>query len=343
MAKPVPAPMRVETHSLASVTWAAIAEELGAAAGPPVLVVELDGDEVPRWAPGAHPVVVVGVHPPGWSGAVPADHPCDVVIAADDPVLAALLDTVGTHPVAATSLAVLLRQSPFPSVETGLANESAVYSLLQAGPEFGAWLDARKPPRAVRERSVPVRSERRGGRLLITLDRPHRHNAVTEDLRAALAAALTVALVDDTITTVELRGAGPSFCSGGDLAEFGRFPDPATAHVSRLTRSIGRQIHLLRDRLTVHLHGACMGAGVELAAFAGRVVAQPSTAIALPELNLGLIPGAGGTVSLPARIGRHRTALLALSTNRLDPATALDWGLVDELVDEFDSSETSSP
>jgi enoyl-CoA hydratase/carnithine racemase len=79
------------------------------------------------------------------------------------------------------------------------------------------------------------------------------------------------------------------------------------------------------------VHGACAGAGVELPAFAGRVIADPGTTFLLPELAMGLIPGAGGTVSLPRRIGRERTAKLALSGEPIDAKTALDWGLVDEL------------
>ena len=74
----------------------------------------------------------------------------------------------------------------------------------------------------------------------MTLNRPRRHNAVTSALRDGLAEALTLALVDTSIVTVRLRGAGASFCSGGDLDEFGSFPDPATAHVTRLTRSPAR-------------------------------------------------------------------------------------------------------
>ena len=118
-------------------------------------------------------------------------------------------------------------------------------------------------------------------------------------LRDALTEALTVAASDPSIAAVRLTGAGRSFSSGGDLDEFGSFPDPATAHVTRLTRSPARLAHLLGDRLEVHLHGACMGAGIELPAFARHVVAAQDVAIALPEVGLGLIPGAGGTVSLP--------------------------------------------
>ena len=145
-----------------------------------------------------------------------------------------------------------------------------------------------------------------------------------------LADALSVAVVDESVT-VELRGAGPSFSSGGDLAEFGTFPDPATAHVSRLTRSPGRLVGLLGPRCTAFLHGACMGAGIEVSAFAGRVVADPDAVISLPELGIGLVPGAGGTVSISARIGRHRAALMALSTRSVPASTALEWGLVDDL------------
>jgi enoyl-CoA hydratase/carnithine racemase len=60
-------------------------------------------------------------------------------------------------------------------------------------------------------------------------------------------------------------------------------------------------------------------------------VARPDTVIGLPEVAMGLIPGAGGTVSLPRRIGRHRTAWLALTGRTIDAPTAREWGLVDEI------------
>jgi enoyl-CoA hydratase/carnithine racemase len=85
----------------------------------------------------------------------------------------------------------------------------------------------------------------------------------------------------------------------------------------------------MSDRVTANIHGACMGSGIEIAAFAHRVVAHPDTRLALPEVGMGLVPGAGGTVSLPRRVGRHRTALLALSGATIDAPTALRWGLVD--------------
>jgi enoyl-CoA hydratase len=136
---------------------------------------------------------------------------------------------------------------------------------------------------------------------------------------------------DPEIARVELRGEGRAFCAGGDLDEFGSRPDPATAHVVRLERSVGRILSTLQKPVTTYLHGACMGSGIELAAFTDTVVAAADTQIALPEIGLGLVPGAGGTVSLPRRIGRLRTAWLAFSGCTIDAATAHRWGLVDEV------------
>ncbi|MDQ1515769.1 MAG: hypothetical protein QOE80_1599, partial [Actinomycetota bacterium] len=233
-------------------------------------------------------------------------------------------------PLAATALALLLRGSENRSVEEGLVAESAAYSTLQAGPEFTRWRAAH----AIRDRPVEtepaVRVERIGDVIVVRLSRPHVRNAFSARMRDELLEALGVAQADPGLT-VELRGDGPSFSAGGDLDEFGTRPDPATAHLARLKASPARVIASLRDRVTAYLHGACYGSGIELPAFAGRVIAARDTQIALPELHLGLIPGAGGTVSIVRRIGRHRTASLVLSGRAIDAPTALEWGLVDAI------------
>jgi enoyl-CoA hydratase/carnithine racemase len=97
----------------------------------------------------------------------------------------------------------------------------------------------------------------------------------------------------------------------------------------RTTRSPARLLALCAGRVRAELHGACIGAGIELPAFAARVVAREDAFAELPELAMGLVPGAGGTVSLPRRIGRQKTAWLALSGERIDAARALAWGLFD--------------
>ena len=92
-------------------------------------------------------------------------------------------------------------------------------------------------------------------------------------------------------------------------------------------------LDLLSERITVRVHGAVIGAGVELAAFASHVEASKDAWFSLPEVGMGLIPGAGGTVSIRRRIGKQLTARMCLTGERVDAATALKWGLVDALVE----------
>jgi len=281
-----------------------------------------------REAVASLPCVIVGV---SEDGSPPLTELYDVVVDARDPMLPAVLDTVGVNPVAASALAVLLRGWDGRSIGEGLAAESAVYSTLQSGPEFAAWRAATPSRSRADPDHLTVRTERAGDRLLVTLSRPEIHNALDARMRDELLDAFALAAADPSIAGVVLAGDGPSFCSGGDLDEFGSRPDPATAHLVRLARNVGRVIASMADRVTARIHGACMGSGIELPAFAGRVVARPDTRIALPEVGMGLVPGAGGTVSLPRRIGRQRTALLALSRTTIDAETALRWGLVDKI------------
>jgi enoyl-CoA hydratase/carnithine racemase len=246
----------------------------------------------------------------------------------------AVAATVAAQPLAALALAAHLRTIDGLDVWSGLAAESAVYGMLLGGEAFRDWRRGR--PHGVRppDAGPPVVVDRTGDRLALTLNRPAVHNAFDAGMRDALVEALQLAAVDESVTAVSLRGAGPSFCSGGDLDEFGSVGDGPVAHAVRLTRHPGWWMHACRDRVTAHLHGACVGAGIELPAFADHVEATPDAVIWLPEVAMGLIPGAGGTVSLTRRIGRQRTAWLALTGAKIDAATATRWGLVDRLVDE---------
>jgi 1,4-dihydroxy-2-naphthoyl-CoA synthase len=253
----------------------------------------------------------------------------DLVV--DEDHLGRLITTTARNPLASIGLVVLLRSIGHLPVAQALAAESAVYSMLQGSGEFRAWRGTTTPTTFEEETVVEV--ERHGTELVIMLDRPHRHNAVTRQLRDELCVALRLAIIDHSITSVLLAGRGASFCSGGDLAEFGARPDPSLAHRVRLAQSPAILIHQLRERTTVRVHGATLGGGIEMAAFAGRVIADPATRIGLPEVGLGLIPGAGGTVSLTRRAGRQRVAALALAVDAIDAETAHEWGLVDEIAD----------
>jgi len=241
---------------------------------------------------------------------------------------------IADSPAAAVILATLLRHTPRLSIAEALNAESLAYSTLLASGRFARWR-ASRPVRNDPGPSRPAVSVDRTGEVLtVVLDRPERRNAFGRWVRDALCDALDLALLDATIAQVVVSGRGPSFCSGGDLDEFGSQTDLAVAHLIRTTRSVGRRLHDLGPRVVVEVHGACVGAGTELAAFAQRVRGHDDAYFELPELAMGLIPGAGGTVSLPRRIGRWRTAWLALTGTRIDLATATAWGLVDTRVGE---------
>ena len=217
-------------------------------------------------------------------------------------------------------------------VSAGVITESLAYSTLQSGGEFRRWLAERGPASAPRLPD-PVLAERGDDTLHVRFNRPQRHNAFSTDARAALLEALEVARLDPSVAEVILSGNGPSFCSGGDLAEFGTFADPASAHLARTRHSPALVLAELTERLgpacRAEIHGRALGSGLEMAAFCGHVSCRADAVLGLPELSLGLIPGAGGTVSITRRIGRWRTAHLVLTGRTIDAATALAWGLVD--------------
>ena len=143
-----------------------------------------------------------------------------------------------------------------------MVTESLAYSTLQAGPEFARWL-ADRGPAYMPDIADPVQAHRDGDTLRIAFNRPQRHNAFSTDARAALLEALAVAQLDSSVDEVVLTGNGPSFCSGGDLDEFGTFADPASAHLARTRYSPALALDAVTTRLGrgVPRRGARSGAG----------------------------------------------------------------------------------
>ena len=217
----------------------------------------------------------------------------------------------------------------------GVITESLAYSTLQSGPEFARWLAERGPAHRPCTSPIRCRPTATATRLRVRFNRPQRHNAFSTDMPAPHCSRRSRSRVSTRRSPRWCcRGNGPSFCSGGDLAEFGTFADPASAHLARTRHSPALVLDELTARLgrdcRAEVHGQVLGSGLEMAAFCGWVQAHPDAVLGLPELSLGLIPGAGGTVSITRRIGRWRTAYLVLSGRTIDPPTALRWGLVDE-------------
>jgi enoyl-CoA hydratase/carnithine racemase len=253
---------------------------------------------------------------------------------------AELIDRILRSPLAAVSLVQILRLGSSLSVFDAVVAESFVYSMLQSGPTYRDWLASRQMTASGDQdpnlEPDPILVSRKGSHMEIELNRPRVRNALNAAMRDALLAALQIVLLDPSIRTVKLTGRGPAFCSGGDLTEFGLADDPATAHRVRIRHSIGALLSRCADRVEVHLHGSCVGAGIEIPAFSRRVVGGRAAAFSLPEVGFGLIPGAGGTASIPRRIGRQRTAFLAISGTSVTATTAQAWGLVDEVVERPD-------
>ncbi len=312
----------------------------------PLRVVDLS-EPPPEPGPGAADIVIA-VGDPTRTGAeywldnatftIVDQHSDDrrtVWVSSVEQVLAELHDRVGTWPQAAAVCDDVLRAIDVDAPAfAGVIAESLAYSTLQSGAEFANWLTDRGPARPL-DHPNPVVAQRDGDTVRISFNRPQRHNAFSTDARAELLALLSVAQLDTSVREVVLSGNGPSFCSGGDLAEFGTFTDPATAHLARTRYSPALVLDELTARLgpacRAEVHGQVLGSGLEMAAFCGHVMCAPDATLGLPELTLGLIPGAGGTVSVTRRIGRWRTAYLVLSGRFINPQTALAWGLVDEL------------
>lgn len=242
--------------------------------------------------------------------------------------LDAVRATVAAAPIATAILARVLRIGEHLSFDDALEIESLAYSTLLGGGEFARWLAGQSPDGDATPAEPRVRYERGGDVVTLTLAAPADRNAMTAGMRDALYEALANVLDDPTFPQLVLRGEGRCFSTGGHLPEFGSASDLALAHAIRSLRSCARLIHRLGERAEVRLHGACIGSGIEIPAAAARRIGAPGTFVQLPELRMGLVPGAGGTVSMARAMGRHRLFWLALGSFRLGAVQALDWGLL---------------
>lgn len=248
-----------------------------------------------------------------------------------DAQLARVQGVVDRSPIAASLLAQILRTGENLDFDAALTLESLAYSTLLGGEESAAWLAARVTGVAEPQSPAVVRYARDDDRVTLVLASPGNRNAMTAAMRDALYEGLSNIIDDPSHPTVVLRSEGDCFSTGGHLPEFGTAKDLARAHLIRTARSSARLLHRLGERAEAHVHGACIGSGIEIAAAAARRTAAPGTFVQLPEVAMGLIPGAGGTVSLARAIGRHRLLWLALGNFRVGAEQAMHWGLFDAI------------
>ena len=302
-------------------------DEFGPKSARPYIAIDLSDAKISHggWL-SELPCPVVGI------GDGPLSSACDILL--NDAQKLPIIDkNIRKAPLAAMILVQHLRTSETQSVINALTAESFAYAAVQNGPEFQAWLKGYDRPNSSTLCVAPLLIDRDDGTLSIILNQAKNQNAIGIDMRDALCEALDLALMDDSLTQISLTGSGKVFSTGGDINEFGEVPDPATAHWGRSLRLPAWRLARLSERLHVHVNGAAIGAGVEIAAFGSHVTTSSKAWFQLPELKYGLIPGAGGTVSLPRRIGRQRTAYMALTMDRIRVETALNWGLIDAVID----------
>ena len=162
----------------------------------------------------------------------------------------------------------------------------------------------------------------------ITLDDPEKLNRVTMPARDRLRELFEELGRDEDVRVVILRGAGRSFTAGGDIQGF---LDASPEQVSRLAWNVAAPERCPKPVIAL-LHGHAFGVGLELALACDFRLAAEGTELALPELNLGMIPGSGGTQRLARLVGLGRAKDIVMRRRRVGAEEALTLGLVTEVV-----------
>lgn len=177
--------------------------------------------------------------------------------------------------------------------------------------------------------SSVVTTALQGDVLVVTIDNPP-VNALGAAVRQGLLAAMQQAQADAAVAAVLLVGAGKAFIAGADIREFGKPP------VAPILPEVCRAIEGCDKPVVAVLHGAALGGGLEVALSAHYRLALPAATLGLPEVNLGLLPGSGGTQRAPRLMGVQAATAMMLSGQHLKAKAALDAGLVDKLVEGAD-------
>jgi enoyl-CoA hydratase len=177
--------------------------------------------------------------------------------------------------------------------------------------------------------------EREGEVARIFLNRPEKANALTSAMLEALAQAIASLAQDAELRLVVVGGHGRTFCGGADVDELrGLTPETAPPFLSRI-HEVCKALRGLPVPAIARLHGAVIGAGLEIAAACDLRVAAEGTKFAMPEVRLG-IPSVVEAALLPRLMGSGRAAWLVLTGEAIDARRALEWGLVEEVAPEPD-------
>ncbi|MET0199821.1 MAG: enoyl-CoA hydratase-related protein [Rhodococcus fascians] len=174
------------------------------------------------------------------------------------------------------------------------------------------------------------------GHRRVTINRPERRNALTVDLVDELVAAIAGADGAEARAIV-IAGAPPAFCAGGDLPSLSALAaQGSTVATDAIYRSFHGLVRALRDTplpVIAAVSGPAFGAGLDLALCCDLRIAASDALFESTWIKAGLVPGMGGAHHLPHVVGSARAAQMLLAGKRIDARTALEWGLVSEVVD----------
>lgn len=167
------------------------------------------------------------------------------------------------------------------------------------------------------------------GVCMITLGRPEALNALNTELLKQLVDALDDAQTDPAVRAVVLTGGNKVFAAGADIHEMAANDFIATLSDQRI--ACWQRISQFKKPLIAAVNGLALGAGCELVLHADIVIAGENARFGLPEINLGIMPGAGGTQRLPVVVGKSRAMQMVLTGEPIDAHQALQSGLVSEV------------
>jgi 3-hydroxyacyl-CoA dehydrogenase len=178
---------------------------------------------------------------------------------------------------------------------------------------------------ALRVQDLPVRIDREQDVAFVVIDNPP-VNATSLEVRAGLLDAVNTLAGNDSVAAIVLIGAGKTFIAGADIREFGKpLRDPQVPEVIAAIEQCGKPV-------IAAIAGAALGGGFEIALGCDGRIATPDAMVGLPEVTLGIIPGAGGTQRLPRLTGIAKAIELIASGRRLKAAEAKGLGLLDDVV-----------
>jgi enoyl-CoA hydratase len=174
-----------------------------------------------------------------------------------------------------------------------------------------------------------LRVESGDGVAVLTIDRQEKRNALSATVRAELIAALDALRDDASVRVLVVTGAGEkAFVAGADIGEFAE-RTPLEQRAAMTGRRVFDEVAAYPKPVVAMINGFCLGGGCELALACDVRVASDTAKLGQPEINLGIIPGGGGTQRLPRVVGMGQAMRLVLSGELVDAAEALRIGLVD--------------